>query len=126
MFIDQSNHELTVVEENSEVNSFLGWAIFSAMKRFKEATDDEKEHKEILSSLLMREREIDDAYMEKCYDSHMAMLNRGGLMLVKGFFRVGEKPLHSIRDLYLRWRQSTEIQKMHLLLQKSLFRLTKS
>ena len=99
MFMERWNHELTVVEENSEVNRFLGWAIFSAMKRFKEATDDEKEHKEILSSLLMREREIDDAYMEKYYDSHMAMLNCGGLTLVKGFFfqmRENITPFHQI------------------------------
>ena len=86
IFMERSNHELTVVEENSEVNRFLGWAIFGAMKRFKDDTNDEKESREVLSSMPMHEREINDAYMEKYYDSHMAMLNCGGLMLVKVIF----------------------------------------
>jgi len=36
MFMWRSNHELNVVEEKNVVNRFLGWAIFSAMERFKD------------------------------------------------------------------------------------------
>ena len=81
----------------------------------KDDTNDEKVCTEVLLSMLIRERETDEAYMEKYYDFHMAMLNRGGLTLVKGIFRV-KKNCFIPSDLHLRWRQSTEIQKMHLLL----------
>ena len=83
------------------MNLFLGGAIFSAMKRFEDNTDDEKERREVLSSILTSEREIDDAYVEKYYDSHMAMLNCGGLTLVKGiFFKWGKTLLHSTRSSF--------------------------
>ena len=40
MFMERWNHELTVVEENSEVNRFV-----DAMKRFKDDTNDKNEHR---------------------------------------------------------------------------------
>jgi len=46
LFRRKTNTNLTGVEENNEVNRFLGWAIFSSMKRF---ADDK--YKNVLSLL---------------------------------------------------------------------------
>ena len=51
--------------------------------------------------MMMREREIGDEYIEKYYDSHIALLNRGGLTLVnKRFFEWGKILLSKIRSAY--------------------------
>ena len=97
LFQIKTNRKMTTGEENSEVNRFFGWAIFSTMKRF---TTDSSTHlnkistsaakKSILLDMMLREREIDDEYMSKYYDEHISLLNRGGLTLVSGpFFKFG-------------------------------------
>ena len=49
----------------------------------------------------MREREIDDEYMDRYYDGHMSLLNRGGLTLVSGpFFEFGENILNKVRNAF--------------------------
>ena len=99
LFFKPTTRCLTPEEENSEVNRFLGWSIFSSMKKY---TKDSTEHvscKKILSSMMVRERNIDDDYLSKYYDSHMALLNRGGLTLVhKTFFEWGKSLLSTIRN----------------------------
>ena len=96
LFRRKTNTTLTAVEENNEANRFLGWAIFSAKKRFAE-----EKCKHALSSMMMREREIDDEYMEKYYDSNMGMLNHGGLTIVnKQFFSFGKLLLSTIRNTF--------------------------
>ncbi|KAL7532996.1 hypothetical protein ACHAXR_004981 [Thalassiosira sp. AJA248-18] len=74
---------LTLSEQNNKVNSFLGWSIFSTLKRKAYDGKSEKESvgKKILLSMMMREHNIDEDYMSKYYDPNMAMLNHGGLTL---------------------------------------------
>ncbi|KAL7537398.1 hypothetical protein ACHAXR_010209 [Thalassiosira sp. AJA248-18] len=101
LFRKKSNHCLSVVEENNETNNFFGWAIFSSMKRFGFESSSDKECKEALSKMMMREREMDDEYMDKYYDSNMSLLNSGGLTLVHAhFFEWGKQLLRKIRQAY--------------------------
>lgn len=108
LFQRKVNRKMTTAEENSEVNRFFGWAIFSTMKRF---TGDSSTHlnkistsaakKNILLDMMLREREIDDDYMSKYYDGHMSLLNRGGLTLVSGpFFEFGKNILNKVRSAF--------------------------
>ena len=90
-----------MAEENSEVNGFLGWTIFSSMGGYFGVSCTHVNCKEVLLPMMMREREIDDKHFEKYYDSHMALLNRGGLTLVnKTFFEWGKILLSKIRSAY--------------------------
>ena len=86
LFQKKTNIGLSMAEENSEVNRFLGWAIFSSMKRNNGVSCTHVNQKKVLLSMMMREREIDDEYIEKYYDSHMAFSNRGGLTVVEKTF----------------------------------------
>ena len=75
----------TMAEQNNEVNSFIGWSIFSSLKKSKYVLKTEKESmgKKIILSMMMREKDIDEGYMAMCYDKNMAMVNHGFLILVK-------------------------------------------
>ena len=100
LFCKQTTTSITPTEENSEVNRFVGWAIFSALKKFKTGKESREKNDcvALLSSMLMREREMDDEYLNKYYDSHMSLLNRGGLTLVnKHFFEWGKSMMRIIR-----------------------------
>ena len=86
---------LTPVEKNGEVNRFLGWAIFSAQKKFE---DDQPEHK-ILNAMHCKLDDLDSHYIETYYDRHMSMLNTGGMTLVSGeFFEWGRKVMDVARE----------------------------
>ncbi|KAL7546687.1 hypothetical protein ACHAWF_017274 [Thalassiosira exigua] len=88
LFKANATGTLSAAEENSEVNRFLGWAIFSAMKKFPR----DEPHRLIMLAIMMRERDIDEEYLEKYYDINMALLNCGGLTLAnKSFFTNGER-----------------------------------
>ena len=51
--------------------------------------------------MIFRASEIDDEYMDKYYDRHMSLLNRGGLTLVnKVFFEWGKKLMSIIRGAF--------------------------
>ena len=94
--------ELKNVEENNEVNRFVGWAISSLMRRFKKhSCNIDGTYLSVLASMMMWEREMDDEYLEKYYDSNLALMNRGGLTLVhKHFFGWGRKLMAKIRSVY--------------------------
>ena len=80
----KDNACVSPIKENSEVNQFLGWSIFSAKTQFKSVSDEAC--LELLSAMMVLERDIDDQYIEKYYDTHMSLLNRGGLTLVNTKF----------------------------------------
>ncbi len=90
LFRLQATSSLTGVEENNEVNRFLGWAVFSSMAKFSDDSARSNERKSLLSNMMIREREMDDEYMEKYYDLKMSLLNCGGLTLVNKNFSLGQ------------------------------------
>ena len=51
-------------EENSEVNRFVGWSLFSLMKKFSDK-DEDVDCVKLLSSMIFRERQMDDEYLNK-------------------------------------------------------------
>ena len=69
-------------------------AIFSALQNLKKqkstylGTSEETAEKEkMLLAMMMRERDLDDKYMAKNYNSHVSLLNQDRLTLVnKTFF----------------------------------------
>ena len=51
--------------------------------------------------MLLRERDMDDEYMQNNYDSHMSLLNCGGLTLVnKIYFPWARLVMDTIRSVY--------------------------
>ena len=61
------------------------------MKKFKSGNETREKNEciDLLSSMFMREREMDDEYLKKYYDAHMSLLNKGGLTLVnKHYFEL--------------------------------------
>eukprot|EP00986_Skeletonema_menzelii_P020755 scaffold32210_cov114-Skeletonema_menzelii.AAC.1 len=99
----KKQNALTSAEENNEVNSFLGWSIFSATKKFVNADEkgSETECKELLRTMSISEADADEAYLATYYDTNMSMLNHGGLTLVsKEFFEWGKLTMQSIRDAF--------------------------
>lgn len=107
-FMQKSSSNLTVAEENNEVNRFLGWAIFSTRLNLQQNsipslnTDANKiVSNEILSCMLVREGQIDDEYLLQYYDLNMEMLNHGGLTLVsREFFEWGRDLMKIVRENY--------------------------
>ncbi|KAL7554136.1 hypothetical protein ACHAWF_017538, partial [Thalassiosira exigua] len=93
---------LTLTEANSEVNRFLGWSTFSAMSvSFSKDTSDHRKCRKVVSSMILREREMTDEYVNEYYDPNMAMLNRGGLTLINSqFFKWGKKLMCAVRNAY--------------------------
>ena len=89
-------------EENNEVNSFFGWAIFSTLKKHADhETEAGSKQRELLSLLMIREREIDEYYLRNYYDTNIGMLNHSGLTLVSGkFFKFGRKLMKVIRNTF--------------------------
>ena len=83
-FHKKSRRELSSVKQHNEVNRFIGWAIFSSNKRFKEKYNLKNyECSQLFLSMFLRAREMNDEYVENYYD--MASLNNGGLTLVNFF-----------------------------------------
>ena len=90
-FHKESTRVLSVVEQHNEVNRFSGWAIFSVLNKLKRKYDvNSQECCLLLSSMLLRAREMDNEYVEKYYDINMALLNNGGLTLVNNYFLNGQ------------------------------------
>ena len=95
LFERRAVDELTQAEENSEVNRFVGWAIFSSGRNYEESKEEHK----ILQSMECRIGDVDDAYLSSYYDPNMAMLNTGGLTLVrKEFFQWGRNLVAKVRS----------------------------
>lgn len=104
MFRKKSTTALTTEQENNAVNRFVGWGADSTMKlkRFEDdGTAANKECRKLLSSMILRSRDMDDEYVEKYYDMHMTLLNRGGLTLIsKPFFEWAKLLLKLIRTVF--------------------------
>ena len=108
LFQKKMNCKMTTAEENSEVNQFFGWSIYSTMKKVTSASSTHlniistnADKKRILLDMMLREREIDDEYMDNYYDGHLSLLNRGGLTLVSSpFFEFGKKILNKVRNAF--------------------------
>ena len=101
----QKQNDIKPAEANNEVNSFVGWSIFSAMKKFVDTDENEldTECKELLKSMSLSEADAykDEEYLAKYYDTNMSMLNHGGLTLVsKQFFEWGKLTMKTIRDAF--------------------------
>ena len=82
----------TPIEENNEVNHFVGWEIYIASKKFifqEEAISGEKkqsidcECKNVLLFMVTRKKELDTIYLYNCHDPNSSMLNHGELTLVR-------------------------------------------
>ena len=94
LFNKETNDVLSKTEQNSEVNRFLGWAIFSSMPHFGMGSLEMK----ILRSMRCRVGDVDNGYLAKYYDRNMSLLNTGGLTLVgPTFFHWGIKVLQLTR-----------------------------
>ena len=103
LFQKKQDQRLTPAEENNEVNSFVGWSIFSAMKKYVNVDEEESENecKQLLSAMCLREEDADDEYLANYYDTNMSMLNHGGLTLVsRHFFNWGKSTMQYIRDAF--------------------------
>ena len=100
LFDQKDRTKLTPTEENNEVNRFMGWAIFSALGKYTKDGCLKSDQKcgDLLSSMFIREGQMDDDYLNKYYDSHMCLLNRGGLTLVnKHWFEWSKRAMKFIR-----------------------------
>ena len=107
LFYKVSTHALTPAEKNNEVNSFVGWSIASTLKlvnvKDDKTTDSEKVKmleviKQILKSMIIRERNIDAEYMSKYYDTNMLLYNQGGLALItKEYFEWAKQLMDEAR-----------------------------
>lgn len=105
MFAKAATSSLTTAQKNSEVNRFVGWAIFSTMKKFHSrgsgGSDNDKECRALLAAMMLRAWQMDDEYVNNYYDITVAMRNCGGLTLVsKLFFEWGKMLLETIRSEY--------------------------
>ena len=90
---------LTPTEINSEVNRFLGWAIFSALGRLQRKSDEGA--RKILACMMIRLDYADNKYLEKHYSTHMNVLNNGRLILVSDkFFPFGMQLMTAVRELF--------------------------
>ena len=108
MFLKDQKNNLTPNEQNNEVNRFVGWAVFSSLKRIlkkkasgkdsSKAKASDRDHRALLMSMMVRARDIDDEYTSKYYDSNMSLLNRGGLTFVsKLSFPWSKQLMNSLR-----------------------------
>ena len=94
LFARKAQDALSSAEENSEVNRFVGWAIFSLGPHYQKS---QEEHK-MLQLMQCRVEDLDEAYLSSYYDPNMAMLNTGGLTLVrKEYFQWGRNLVAKIR-----------------------------
>ena len=127
LFKQNQTSNLTLSEENNEVNSFVGWSIFSALKKKKYRDDDEEENegKRLLSSMIMLEEDADEEYLAKYYDTNMSMVNCGGLTLVSSyFFEWGKDAMEVIRNTFTQDRMRQNLRSCfkdgkHLVMQNS-------
>ena len=91
-FHKASTRVLSIVEQHNEVNQFPGGAIFTVLNKFRKKYDvNSKECCRLISSMLLCPREMDNGYVEKYYDINMALLNNGGITLVRKMFFEWEK-----------------------------------
>jgi len=101
LFHNTSNTTMTACEENSEVNRFIGWAVFSTLKKFPADTSSNEKLRTVLCSMFLRGREMNDEYISKYYDGHLALLNCGGLTLINSrYFEWGKQAMHTIRSSF--------------------------
>ena len=101
LFATKQASDLSVAEENNEVNTFVGWSIFSALKKYAEVSGEDNESKRLLLSMIMLEEDADEEYISKYYDKNMSMMNCGGLTLVsKYFFEWGKAAMKNIRNSF--------------------------
>ena len=103
LFKQKQGSSLTAADENNEVNSFVGWSIFSALKKkkYRDANEEENDSKRLLLSMVMSEEDADDEYLAKYYDTNMSMINCGGLTLVRStFFDWGKDAMEVIRNAF--------------------------
>jgi len=108
LFYKSPNHSLTPAEQNNEVNCYVGFAVASTLdlvkKNIEADADGENEliHQvNLLKSMIIHERDIDDEYMNKCYDTNMAMYNHGGLTLIRmEYFEWAKKLMDAIRTSF--------------------------
>ncbi|KAL7490678.1 hypothetical protein ACHAWT_000225 [Skeletonema menzelii] len=101
LFTRKQTSNLSEADQNNEVNSFVGWSIFSALKRYAEDSEEENESKRLLLSMIMLEEDADEEYMAKYYDTNIAMVNCGGLTLVsKYFFDWGKEAMKFVRHAF--------------------------
>ncbi len=101
LFTQKQTSNLSSSDENNEVNSFVGWSIFSALKKYEDDNEEENESKRLLLSMIMLEEDADEEYMTKYYDTNLSMVNCGGLTLVsKYFFGWGKDAMKVIRNSF--------------------------
>jgi hypothetical protein len=101
LFTQMETSNLSTSDENNEVNSFVGWSIFSALKRYEDPNDEDNESKRLLLSMIILEEDADDDYMTNYYGTNTSMVNCGGLTLVsKYFFGWGKDAMKVIRDSF--------------------------
>lgn len=109
LFYVMPNQSLTIAEQNNEVNSFVGWSVFSCLELIKkemcaEEKDDSekmvrlKDCRKLLDFMMIREHDVDEEYMCKYYDTNMYLYNEGGLTLIKKeFFEWAKQLMDNIR-----------------------------
>ena len=101
LFHNTSNTTMTACEENSEVNRFIGWAVFSTLEKFRADMPTNKKLRTVLCSMFLRGRDMNDEYISKYYDGHLTLLNLGGLTLINSrYFEWGKQAMHTIRSSF--------------------------
>ena len=99
LFTIQPGQLLTLAQMNNEVNSYVGWAMNDAAKKYDK--HDEALMARLLRSMLIREQQLDDDYLSTCYDPNMAIFNHGGLTLVrKEYFEWAKNLMTAVRNNY--------------------------
>jgi len=111
LFKKKQTTNLSSSDENNEVNSFVGWSIFSALKRYADDDEEENESKRLLLSMIILEEDADEEYMAKYYDTNLSMMNCGGLTLVsKYFFDWGKDAMNVIRNAFTQDRMKQSLR----------------
>jgi hypothetical protein len=81
------------------VNRFVGWAIFSLIKKMERNYGENEAKLALLESMQVYEHDIilDSEYMESCYAERDQLRNQGGLTLVsKDFFEFGKQLMREV------------------------------
>ena len=92
-----------MAEEAGEVNGFVGWAAQSASGLLYFIKEIDFDLKLIYDCMTMYERDAlkDEEYIKLYYDTNMAMLNHGGLTLVKKeFFPWAKRLMTTVRAAF--------------------------
>ena len=85
LFLKDQKNNLTPNEQNNEVNRFVGWAIFSSLKRIlkkkasgkdsSKAKASDRDHRALLMSMMVHARDIDDKYTSEYYEEKNYAIN---------------------------------------------------